>query len=66
MTKATTPKPLSELEPGQRIVFLSPREENQYIKGTITTKAATPRSYYIEWPRQDISPYTPIHMHHQH
>ena len=41
-------RPLSELEPGQKILFLSPREENQYIEGTITTKAATPRSYYLE------------------
>ena len=39
---------LPELEPGQKILFLSPREENQYIEGTITTKAATPRIYYIE------------------
>ena len=46
--KSHNAKPLSELEPGQKVLFLSPREENQYIKGTITTKAATPRSYYIE------------------
>ena len=46
--KSYNTRPLSEPEPGQKILFLSPREENQYIKGTITTKAATPRSYYIE------------------
>ena len=46
--KSHNARPLSELEPGQKILFLSPREENQYIEGTITTKAATPRSYYIE------------------
>ena len=46
--KSHNTRPLSELEPGQKILFLSPREENQYIEGTITTKAATPRSYYIE------------------
>ena len=42
-------KPLAELEPGQKVLFLSPREENQYIEGTITTKAATPRRYHIEF-----------------
>ena len=46
--KSHNTKPLSELEPGQKILFLSPREENQYIEGTITTKAAMPRNYYIE------------------
>ena len=46
--KSHNAKPLSELEPGQKILFLSPREENQYIEGSITTKATTPRSYYIE------------------
>ena len=46
--KSHNARPLSELEPGEKILFLSPREENQYIEGTITTKAATPRSYYIE------------------
>ena len=45
--KSHNVKPLSELKPGQKVLFLSPREENQYIKGTITTKAAT-QSYYIE------------------
>ena len=48
MTKAIMQNLLSKLEPGQKILFLSPREENQYIKGTITTKTATPRSYFIE------------------
>ena len=46
--KSHNAKPLSELKPGQKILFLSPKEESQYIKGTITTKAATPRSYYIQ------------------
>ena len=47
--KSYNAKPLSELEPGQKVLFLSPREKNQYIKGTITTKASTARSYYIEY-----------------
>ena len=46
--KSYDAKPLSELEPGHKVLFLGPREENQYVEGTITTKAATPRSYYIE------------------
>ena len=46
--KSHNARSLSKLEPGQKILFLSPREENQYIEGTITTKATTPRSYYIE------------------
>ena len=46
--KSHNARPLSELEPGQKILFPNPREENQYIEGTITTKSATPRSYYIE------------------
>ena len=46
--KSNNARPLSDLEPGQKILILSPREENQYIEGTITTKAATLRSYYIE------------------
>ena len=41
-------KPLPELKPGQKILFLSPKEENQYIEGTVTSKASTPRSYYLE------------------
>ena len=41
-------KPLPELTTGQKVLFLSPKEQNQYIKGTITTKAPTPRSYYIQ------------------
>ena len=47
--KSHNAEPLSELEPGQKVLFLSPREDNQYIKGTITTKASTLRSYYIEY-----------------
>ena len=46
--KSHNAKPLSEQKPRQKILFLSPREEIQYIEDTITTKAATPRSYYIE------------------
>ena len=46
--KSHNAKPLPELKPGQKLLFLSPREENQYIEGTITTKAGIPRSYYIE------------------
>ena len=46
--KSHNAKPLSELEPEQKLLFLSPREKKQYIEGTITTKAATPRSYYIQ------------------
>ena len=41
-------KPLTELKSGQRILFLSPKDENQYIEGTVTSTASTPRSYYIE------------------
>ena len=46
--KSHNVKPLPELVPGQKVLFLSPRKENQYIKSTITTKAATSRHYYIE------------------
>ena len=41
-------KPLTELKPGQKILFLSPKDENQYIEGTVTSKASTPKSYYLE------------------
>ena len=41
-------KPIPELKPGQKILFLSPKDENQYIEGTVTSKASTPRSYYLE------------------
>ena len=41
-------KPFPEVIPGQKGLFLSPKEQNQYIKGTVTTKASTPRSYYIK------------------
>ena len=41
-------KPLPELKPGQKILFLSPKDENQYIEGTLTSKASTHRSYYLE------------------
>ena len=41
-------KPLPELKPSQKILFLSPKDENQYIEGTVTSKASTPRSYYLE------------------
>ena len=46
MTKVTTQDHCQSWNQDRK--FLSPREENQYIEGTITTKAATPRSYYIE------------------
>ena len=42
-------KPSPELKPGQKILFLSPKDENQYIEGTVTSKASTPRSYYLEY-----------------
>ena len=54
-------KPLPELLPGQKVLFLSPKEQNQYIKGTITTKASIPRSYYID-TRKNLPPYTPTHL----
>ena len=41
-------KPLPELKPGWKILFLSPKDENQYIEGTVTNKALTPRNYYLE------------------
>ena len=41
-------KPLPKLIPGQKVLFLSPKEQSQYIEGTITTKASIPRSYYVE------------------
>ena len=64
--KSHNAKPLSELKPGQKLLFLNPREENQYIEGTITTKAATPRSYYKECQGKDLLLYMPTYMHHQH
>ena len=41
-------KSLPELKPSQTILFLSPKDENQYIEGTVTRKASSPRSYYLE------------------
>ena len=41
-------KPLPELTTGQKVLFLSPKEQNQYIEGAVTAKASTPRSYYKE------------------
>ena len=41
-------KSLPELKPGQKILFLSPKHENQYIEGTVTSKASTLISYYLE------------------
>ena len=58
-------KPLLELIPGQKVLFLSPKEQNQYIEGTITTKASTPKSYYIV-TRQNLLPYMPTHPYHTH
>ena len=46
--KAHNVKPLSELIQGQEILFISPADPNQYIEGTIITKAPQPRSYLIE------------------
>ena len=40
--------PLPELKPGQKILFLSLKDENQYMEETVTSKASTPRSYYLE------------------
>ena len=41
-------KPLPELTPGQKVLFLSHKQQNQCIEGTVTTKASTPRSYFAE------------------
>ena len=41
-------KTLPDITPGQKILFLSPAEPHQYIEGTITSHASTPRSYIIE------------------
>ena len=48
MDQSHNVKPLPELKPGQQVLFLSPAEQNQYFKGTVTTKATTPRNYYLE------------------
>ena len=40
-------KPLPELKAGQKVLFLSLKEQNQYNEGTVTTKTSTPRSYYV-------------------
>ena len=41
-------KTLPDITPGQKVLFLSPTEPHQYIEGTITSHASTPRSYIIE------------------
>ena len=46
--KAQSVKTLPELIQGQEVLFLSPADPNQYIEGTIITKAPQPRSYLIE------------------
>ena len=43
--KAST---LPDMIPGQEVLFLGPADPHQYIEGTITTHASTPRSYIIE------------------
>ena len=60
-------KPLPDITPGQKVLFLSPAEPNQFIEGTITSHASTPRSYIIESQgrsyrrnRQHIRPLNPI------
>ena len=46
--KSHNVKPLLELKPHKQVLFLSPTEQIQYIGGKVTTKAATPRSYFLE------------------
>ena len=60
-------KILPDITPGQKILFLSPAEPHQYVEGTITSHASTPRSYIIESQgrsyccnRQHICPLNPI------
>ena len=48
MTSTTTLKTLPDITPGQKVLFLSPAEPHQYIEGTITSHASTPKSYIIE------------------
>ena len=39
---------LSDIIPGQMVLFLSPADPYQYIEGAITSHASTPRGYIIE------------------
>ena len=41
-------KPLTELNPGQVVLFLSPVDPHEYIKGTITLHASTPKCLTIK------------------
>ena len=41
-------RPLPDLSPSQDILFLSPVDQMSYLKGTIVSRASTPRSYIIE------------------
>ena len=41
-------KPLTELNPGQEVLFLSPADPSQYIEGTISSHASTQRIYITE------------------
>ena len=64
--KSHNAKPLPELEPGQKVLFLSPRGKNQYIKGITTTKSINTQKLLHRVPRQDILLYTTTHTYHQH
>ena len=46
--KSHKARTLPDMIPGQEVLFLSPADPHQYIEGTITTHASTPRSYIIE------------------
>ena len=41
-------QPLSDLSPGQDVLFLSLTDQTSYLEGTILGPAHTPRSYLIE------------------
>ena len=46
--KTHNAKPLPDLIQGQKILFLSPADPNQYIEGTVIAKVPQPRSYLLE------------------
>ena len=46
--KSHNMKPLSQLNPGQEVLFLLPADHQSYIPGTIIDKASTPWNYTIE------------------
>ena len=48
MQKRHNVRDLSELHPGQAVLFLNPADTNIYIEGTITGPSTTPHSYTIE------------------